>query len=53
MMKEKYGHTGYVVKNLLIQKYHIEKHFCLLRHLFMFKDDLIFPLYRKLFMKVM
>lgn len=52
ILRERFTISGLLVKNMLIEQYHLEKQFLLLRHLFMFQDDLIFPFYRRLFERV-
>lgn len=52
ILRERFTISGLLVKNMLIEQYNLEKQFLLLRHLFMFQDDLIFPFYRRLFERV-
>ncbi|XP_044260572.1 gamma-tubulin complex component 5-like isoform X2 [Tribolium madens] len=52
IMKERFNISGLMVKNLLIEKYNLDKQFDFLNHIFLFNDDLIFPFYRRLFEKM-
>lgn len=52
ILKEQFTISGLLVKNMLIEQYHLEKQFQFLKHLFLFQDDLIFPFYRRLFERV-
>ncbi|KAF5297036.1 hypothetical protein FQA39_LY12250 [Lamprigera yunnana] len=49
ILEERYSILGFIVKNVLVHDYELERHFTFLQHIFLFKDDLIFPLYRHLF----
>ncbi|KAJ8956277.1 hypothetical protein NQ318_015013 [Aromia moschata] len=51
ILRDRFTVSGLMVKNILIEKYLLEKQFQFLRHTFMFFDDLIFPFYRGLFEK--
>ncbi|GJQ85078.1 hypothetical protein Trydic_g3734 [Trypoxylus dichotomus] len=52
ILRDRYSQSGYLVKTILIEDFQMQKHFELLRHLFLFKDDIIFPLYRRLFVQM-
>nr|CAH7712327.1 unnamed protein product [Callosobruchus chinensis] len=49
ILDERFTVSGLVLKDLLVEKYLLEKQLEFLRHVFLFFDDLIFPFYRKLF----
>ncbi|KRT82373.1 hypothetical protein AMK59_3862, partial [Oryctes borbonicus] len=52
ILRDRYSQSGYLVKTILIEDFQMQRHFELLRHLYLFKDDIIFPLYRRLFVQV-
>lgn len=52
ILYERYGMSGSIIKNLLKEEFGFEKHFEFLNFVFLFKDDIIFPFYSKLFKKV-
>lgn len=52
ILRERYSQSGYLVKSILTVDFQMKKHFELLRHLFLFEDDIIFPLYQRLFTQV-
>lgn len=41
-----------MIKNVLKNDYNLEKQFLFLKNVFLFNDDLIFPLYRRIFQQV-
>ncbi|CAG9770142.1 unnamed protein product [Ceutorhynchus assimilis] len=51
IIESRFTVSGLMVKKLLIEDHLLEKQFEFLRHLYLFFDDLIFPFYRRLFVK--
>ncbi|CAH1956605.1 unnamed protein product [Acanthoscelides obtectus] len=49
ILDERFTVSGLVLKELLVEKYLLEKQLEFLRHVYLFFDDLIFPFYKKLF----
>ncbi|XP_072394670.1 gamma-tubulin complex component 5 [Diabrotica undecimpunctata] len=52
ILREHFTISGLKVKKILIEQHHLEKQFQFLRHIFLFFDNLIFPFYRRFFIKV-
>nr|XP_022920494.1 gamma-tubulin complex component 5-like [Onthophagus taurus] len=49
ILNERYGHSGYVIRDLFKSEYRIEEHFELLNHLYLLKDGLMTSWYQRLF----
>lgn len=52
LLKERFSTSGLMVKNVLINDYNLKKQFSFLKNVFLFNDDLIFRLYRHIFVQV-
>lgn len=49
ILQEKHSHYGLIVKGHLETDYKLKEHLELLKNVFLFKDDIIFPFYSRLF----
>lgn len=52
VIERRFSDTGLLVKDLLLNEYFLDKQFAFLKHLFLFDDDLIFPVYKNIFNQV-
>lgn len=52
VLKKRYGIPGLLVKEKLISDYDLPKYFSIVRRLFLFENDIIFPFYKKMFAQV-
>ncbi|KAF5284178.1 hypothetical protein FQR65_LT00178 [Abscondita terminalis] len=49
LLDERYSALSVMVKNVLVENHNLEENFEFLQHVFLFKEDMIFPFYRHLF----
>lgn len=52
ILKERFSISGTMVKNVLVNEYNLENQITFLHHIFLFKDDIIFLFYRRIFEQV-